>query len=167
MNYDLWRHKYTIQGNSGVPICPDSSRFVSIWRDLARLQTKKEPQQSSDYWGSVVYVAATYSPTLWCSTIGDDRFNDSVRNGKRWDPIAITALISLTILWKEAGHFIIFDVWCMISCSVIKGFWFLFASLLYFAFGIRFFENLLSLSLRLFDLSTHRERFSGRSLSGN
>ena len=33
--------------------------------------------------------AATYSPTYECSTIGADRFNFSVRNGKRWDPVAI------------------------------------------------------------------------------
>ena len=33
--------------------------------------------------------AATYSPTTLCSTIGADRFNFSVRNGKRWDPVAV------------------------------------------------------------------------------
>ena len=35
-------------------------------------------------------VAASYSPTLHCSTIGADGLNFSVRNGKRWDPAAIT-----------------------------------------------------------------------------
>ena len=34
--------------------------------------------------------AATYSPALHCSTIGASRLNFSVRNGKRWDPAAIT-----------------------------------------------------------------------------
>ena len=34
--------------------------------------------------------AATYSPALHCSTIGDDGLNFSVRNGKRWDPAAVT-----------------------------------------------------------------------------
>ena len=34
--------------------------------------------------------AATYSPTLYCSTIGAGGLNFSVRNGKRWDPAAIT-----------------------------------------------------------------------------
>ena len=34
--------------------------------------------------------AATYSPALHCSTIGDGGLNFSVRNGKRWDPAAIT-----------------------------------------------------------------------------
>ena len=30
-------------------------------------------------------VAATYSPTTQCSTIGDAELNDPVRNGKGWD----------------------------------------------------------------------------------
>ena len=34
--------------------------------------------------------AATYSPTLHCSTIGAIGLNFSVRNGKRWNPDAIT-----------------------------------------------------------------------------
>ena len=34
--------------------------------------------------------AASYSPALHCSTIGADGLNFSVRNGKRWDPDAIT-----------------------------------------------------------------------------
>ena len=34
--------------------------------------------------------AATYSPALHCSTIGASGLNFSVRNGKRWDPAAIT-----------------------------------------------------------------------------
>ena len=37
-----------------------------------------------------VKKAATYSPTLHCSTIGADGLNFSVRNGKRWNPDAIT-----------------------------------------------------------------------------
>ena len=38
-------------------------------------------------------VAATYSPTMQCSTIGDAELNDPVRNGKGWDLSAITTLI--------------------------------------------------------------------------
>ena len=34
--------------------------------------------------------AATYSLTAKCNTIGANGLNFSVRNGKRWDPIAIT-----------------------------------------------------------------------------
>ncbi len=40
--------------------------------------------------GSHLKKAATYSPTLHCSTIGASGLNFSVRNGKRWDPAAIT-----------------------------------------------------------------------------
>ena len=35
-------------------------------------------------------TAASYSPALHCSTIGAGGLNFSVRNGKRWDPTAIT-----------------------------------------------------------------------------
>ena len=34
--------------------------------------------------------AAAYSPALHCSTIGANGLNFSVRNGKRWNPDAIT-----------------------------------------------------------------------------
>ena len=40
-------------------------------------------------------VAATYSPTMQCSTIGDAELNDPVRNGKGWDLSAITTLIKV------------------------------------------------------------------------
>ena len=39
---------------------------------------------------SALEEAATYSPTTKCSTIGVNGLNFSVRNGKRWNPIAIT-----------------------------------------------------------------------------
>ena len=42
-------------------------------------------------------VAAACSPTVR-STIGDGGLNFSVRNGKRWNPNAITTLISLRCL---------------------------------------------------------------------
>ena len=40
--------------------------------------------------GSLIKVAVSYSPALHCSTIGAGGLNFSVRNGKRWDPAAIT-----------------------------------------------------------------------------
>ena len=40
--------------------------------------------------GPVKKEAATYSPALHCSTIGAGGLNFSVRDGKRWDPAAIT-----------------------------------------------------------------------------
>src|SRR3712207_460000 len=51
--------------------------------------TKKSPDYSRNR-GSNQKKAATYSPTLHCSTIGASRLNFSVRNGKRWNPAAIT-----------------------------------------------------------------------------
>ena len=47
-------------------------------------------QKRSDSIESLLEVAATYSPTFCCSTIGVNGLNFSVRNGKRWNPIAIT-----------------------------------------------------------------------------
>ena len=38
---------------------------------------------------SMLKKAATYSPTLRCSTIGALGLNFSVRDGKRWNPKAI------------------------------------------------------------------------------
>ena len=38
----------------------------------------------------ILKKAATYSLALHCSTIGADGLNFSVRNGKRWNPDAIT-----------------------------------------------------------------------------
>ena len=46
----------------------------------------------------VLKVAATYSPAVR-STIGDGGLNFSVRNGKRWDPAAITAW-----MFHKRGH---------------------------------------------------------------
>ncbi len=51
---------------------------------------KKRALQSCDHRALTVKKAATYSPTLHCSTIGASGLNFSVRNGKRWDPAAIT-----------------------------------------------------------------------------
>ena len=50
--------------------------------------TKKALKKSLQ--GSQVKMAASYSPALHCSTIGAGGLNFSVRNGKRWDPAAIT-----------------------------------------------------------------------------
>ena len=51
--------------------------------------TKKSPDSLLNQ-GSQVKMAASYSPALHCSTIGAGGLNFSVRNGKRWDPAAIT-----------------------------------------------------------------------------
>ena len=51
------------------------------------MHTNKEPPRRIS---EVLKVAATYSPTMQRSTIGDAELNDPVRNGKGWDLSAIT-----------------------------------------------------------------------------
>ena len=54
--------------------------------------TKKKPEKNGYLSGleKNKKKAATYSPRCYPSTIGAERLNFSVRNGKRWDPFAIT-----------------------------------------------------------------------------
>ena len=52
--------------------------------------TKKRASKISIRSSLKLKKAATYSPALHCSTIGADGLNFSVRNGKRWNPDAIT-----------------------------------------------------------------------------
>ena len=52
-------------------------------------QNKTEPPEALCFRGLTLKKAVTYSPALHCSTIGADRLNFSVRDGKRWDPAAI------------------------------------------------------------------------------
>ena len=58
---------------------------------MARSDTNKEPSGNKS--SGVLKVAATYSPTMQRSTIGDAELNDPVRNGKGWDLSAITTLM--------------------------------------------------------------------------
>ena len=60
-------------------------------------------------------VAATYSPTTQCSTIGDAELNDPVRNGKGWDLSAITTLII-----SSFGHLRIFTFTHFRICAFSK-----------------------------------------------
>ena len=52
--------------------------------------TNEESPEPFRIQGSLIKVAASYSPALHCSTIGAGGLNFSVRNGKRWAPAAIT-----------------------------------------------------------------------------
>ena len=70
--------------------------------------------------------AATYSPALHCSTIGASGLNFSVRNGKRWDPTAITT-------WC------IFFSWQVLSWQVDKLFVFL-SFLLFVLLSLLFYQ---------------------------
>ena len=55
---------------------PNKKRVPDIITDIRDSTLKKK--------------AASYSPALHCSTIGAGGLNFSVRNGKRWNPAAIT-----------------------------------------------------------------------------
>ena len=56
-------------------------RDVVGGRGVAVIGTKKSPVRISDR--ASKNMAATYSPALWCSTIGHEGLNFSVRYGKR------------------------------------------------------------------------------------
>ena len=60
------------------------------------LMTNADKERSpKDESKRLLKVAATYSPTTQCSTIGASELNFSVRNGKRWILAAITTVIAL------------------------------------------------------------------------
>ena len=67
----------------------DSEKMKTARENKEEQNTKKSPDSLLNQ-GSQVKMAASYSPALHCSTIGAGGLNFSVRNGKRWDPAAIT-----------------------------------------------------------------------------
>ena len=61
------------------------------WESSLNSYKKKESRKHCCFRDShLKKKAASYSPTLHCSTIGASGLNFSVRNGKRWNPAAIT-----------------------------------------------------------------------------
>ncbi len=62
-------------------------RKTNVW--VISMLNRKKPQAIAGS-GLLIKTAASYSPALHCSTIGAGGLNFSVRNGKRWDPAAIT-----------------------------------------------------------------------------
>ena len=65
--------------------------FYGKHQGKSEKDTKKKPRLTIVNQGShLKKTAASYSPALHCSTIGAGGLNFSVRNGKRWDPAAIT-----------------------------------------------------------------------------
>ena len=63
--------------------CPNSDKPPQQPRRVGYMQKKRALKDS-------LKMAATYSPTMQRSTIGDAELNDPVRNGKGWDLSAIT-----------------------------------------------------------------------------
>ena len=55
-----------------------------------KVEIKKDSRKTDCFPRVLIKKAASYSPTLHCSTIGANGLNFSVRNGKRWNPVAIT-----------------------------------------------------------------------------
>ena len=66
--------------------------------------------------------AATYSPALHCSTIGAGGLNFSVRNGKRWDPTAITTWMSSDQLGLGVQLYWLFleTISCTVLCNLLS-----------------------------------------------
>ena len=64
------------QEETGILYLNEQTKKESLRTDVLKLSKKKK--------------AASYSPALHCSTIGASGLNFSVRNGKRWNPTAIT-----------------------------------------------------------------------------
>ena len=62
--------------------------MIVFYKDKHNSDIKKALQCFATFKG-LKRVAATYSPTWYSSTIGANGFNFSVRNGKRWSPVAI------------------------------------------------------------------------------
>ena len=74
---DFWRRTRTCRG-------------YELESKATKKEQKKRASKISLRSSLILKKAATYSPALHCSTIGADGLNFSVRNGKRWNPDAIT-----------------------------------------------------------------------------
>ena len=67
-----------------------SNKVIELREEPQKREQKKRASKISLRSSLKLKKAATYSPALHCSTIGADGLNFSVRNGKRWNPDAIT-----------------------------------------------------------------------------
>ena len=74
---------------AAFPAAPDKLE-TATWIVGKFWENKKSPPCFQDGDSLSKKTAASYSPALHCSTIGAGGLNFSVRNGKRWDPAAIT-----------------------------------------------------------------------------
>ena len=92
----LWETTFAMRGNIkpfGKRLSPCAEITNFLRNDLREARKRhKQKERPFDYSNerSDKKEAATYSPALHCSTIGASGLNFSVRNGKRWDPTAIT-----------------------------------------------------------------------------
>ncbi len=83
-----------MKGLKQIPLLSANGLFLSAnqrkHKTSGYFYTTKSPWVFWTQGLSSLKVAASYSPALHCSTIGASGLNFSVRNGKRWDPAAIT-----------------------------------------------------------------------------
>ena len=66
----------------------DNKKESLFFRINSPAQKQRNPEELN--LRGFLKTAATYSPTMQRSTIGASGLNFSVRNGKRWNPTAIT-----------------------------------------------------------------------------
>ena len=64
-------------------------------RQIITFLVQKQKKSTQNSLNALWKLAATYSPTWYSSTIGANGLNFSVRDGKRWIPVAITTIIYL------------------------------------------------------------------------
>ena len=83
---------------------------------------EKGPRRQMCHRGPNQKEAATYSPALHCSTIGAGGLNFSVRNGKRWDPTAITTWMSSDQLGLGVQLYWLFleTISCTVLCNLLS-----------------------------------------------
>ena len=72
------------------PVTVPGDRRIQRHCKLLTDNKRRSPEDIASSGLLLKKVAASYSPALHCSTIGASGLNFSVRNGKRWDPAAIT-----------------------------------------------------------------------------
>ena len=65
-------------------------RILQSFNPLLNEESLEPTFRQSKASSALIKKAASYSPALHCSTIGAGGLNFSVRNGKRWNPAAIT-----------------------------------------------------------------------------
>ena len=108
----------------------ETTKSILIWRILSvhciQIINEKAPRILYLRGSSLKKMAASYSPALHCSTIGAGGLNFSVRNGKRWDPAAITTWLALRWMMNEKWWMIntrthcTTRVWVTISTQELK-----------------------------------------------
>ena len=87
----LFAQKYQIKNHN-----PNKSTINYTFANGEEVFLRSKKKTPKYFYSEVFWkTAPTYSPTLHRSTIGVNGLNFSVRNGKRWNPVAKSTLIRL------------------------------------------------------------------------